>query len=243
MCMSHGVGSNEATIWKAYMFERYAIFYTPDDPGFAAFGAQWLGWDSAAGASVKHPVFDGLDVAELTKAPRKYGLHATLKAPFRLAEGAREEDLINAVDIFSASQPAAQIEGLELAYRHGFLALRPAGNDEELGVLAGNVVRAFEPLRAPLNETDIARRRKSTLSERQDAQMLKWGYPYVFQDFHFHMTLSGRISIHKAQNTMPVLQQLFVPVAPHPFIVRSVSVMGEDACGMFHQIHRAQLSG
>ena len=104
-------------------------------------------------------------------------------------------------------------------------------------------MRAFEPLRAPLNETDIARRRKSTLSERQDAQMLKWGYPYVFQDFHFHMTLSGRISIHKAQNTMPVLQQLFVPVAPHPFIVRSVSVMGEDACGMFHQIHRAQLSG
>ena len=54
MCMSHGVGSNEATIWKAYMFERYAIFYTPDDPGFAAFGAQWLGWDSAAQKAGTH---------------------------------------------------------------------------------------------------------------------------------------------------------------------------------------------
>ena len=78
------------------MFERYAIFYTPDDLAFAAFGAEWLGWDSAAGISVGHPVVAGLDVAELTATPRKYGFHATLKAPFRLAEDVQEVELINA---------------------------------------------------------------------------------------------------------------------------------------------------
>lgn len=225
------------------MFARYAIFYTPVEPDFAAFGASWLGWDSAGGRHVPHPDLADLDVSELTETPRKYGFHATLKAPFRLADGVRENDLIAAADGFAAAHAPVTLEGLKLQFRHGFLALRPRGVESELRDLAGAVVRAFDPLRAPLSEADIARRRKARLSARQDAQMLQWGYPFVFEDFHFHMTLSGRLDDARAQQAMPILQALVTPVLPRPFELDAVTVMGEDGDGLFHQLHRATLAG
>jgi hypothetical protein len=130
-----------------------------------------------------------------------------------------------------------------LQFRHGFLALRPRGVESELRDLAGAVVRAFDPLRAPLSEADIARRRKARLSARQDAQMLQWGYPFVFEDFHFHMTLSGRLDDARAQQAMPILQALVTPVLPRPFELDAVTVMGEDGDGLFYQLHRATLAG
>ena len=68
-------------------FDRYAIYFTPQG-SLAEAGAAWLGWDLARGRTVAHPDVAGLDVAALTETPRKYGLHATIKPPFVLAEGA-----------------------------------------------------------------------------------------------------------------------------------------------------------
>ncbi|MEX0340819.1 MAG: DUF1045 domain-containing protein [Arenibacterium sp.] len=225
------------------MYGRLAIFYTPDDPRLSAFGATWLGWDSAAGHSVPHPDVFGIAVADFTKTPRKYGFHATLKAPFRLSDGMRIADVIQLAEDFAKQQTPVSIEDLALDFCHGFLALRPRARNADLNALAAAVVREFEPVRAPLSESEIARRRKARLSPRQDAQMLKWGYPYVFEDFQFHMTLSGRLEKAVADQAMPVLQDLITPVLPTPLLMRSITIMGEDDAGMFHQLHRSQLSG
>ncbi|PKP65441.1 MAG: phosphonate metabolism protein, partial [Alphaproteobacteria bacterium HGW-Alphaproteobacteria-8] len=69
---------------------RFALYYAPPPGPLADFAADWLGWDATAGREMPHPIVPGLPgpVEELTRAPRKYGLHGTLKPPFRLAQGA-----------------------------------------------------------------------------------------------------------------------------------------------------------
>jgi putative phosphonate metabolism protein len=224
------------------MFERYAIFYTPSD-AFAAFGAAWLGWDSAQGCCVPHCDVKDVDVAKITATPRKYGLHATLKAPFRLADGASLDQLHSAAEQFAKGQAAFDIGTLELRDDRGFVALRPEAASARLQDFASAIVKDFDRLRAPLTDADIARRRKAVLNARQDQHMLDWGYPFIFEDFHFHLTLSGALPQDVAAAVMTKLAPQLTPLVPNPFTIDAITVMGQDAQGMFHQIHRYSLTG
>ena len=70
-------------------YPRYAIYYVPaPDSDLDRFGAQLLGYDAFSGEDL--PLPDGIlpaapDWHDLTSDPRKYGFHATLKAPMSLA--------------------------------------------------------------------------------------------------------------------------------------------------------------
>ena len=224
------------------MFERYAIFYTPPPGPFADFGAFWLGWDSLKCCSVAHPELAEIDVAALTEAPRKYGFHATFKAPFRPNDTVDETSLVEVVESYAAHHAPVSIEQLVLRYDNGFLALRHLGDTQKLNSLAADIVRELDIFRAPLNVTEIAQRRRTDLSSRQDAQMLEWGYPFIFEDFHFHMTLSGSIDHETAKQIMPTLEVLIDPVKPAKFVIDAITLMGQDTDGLFHQVHRAPLS-
>ena len=224
------------------MFERYAIFFTPTG-ALAKWGAHWLGWDSATGAAPGHPQIAGLDVAALTATPRKYGLHGTLKAPFQLADGVTEADVRQAAESFVADRAPCNIGQLELRYDGGFVALRPAEQPQSLTTLAAAIVRAFDPLRAPLTEADIARRRRAPLTVRQDEQMLAFGYPYIFADFHFHLTLTGRLDPPEAESVIAALTPQVAPLIAMPCSIDAITLMGQDTAGMFHQIHRYTLTG
>ena len=67
---------------------RYAIYYAPaPGSGLDRFGAQLLGYDAFSGEDLAFA--DGIlqatpDWHDLTGDPRKYGFHATLKAPMSL---------------------------------------------------------------------------------------------------------------------------------------------------------------
>ncbi|MEP3440452.1 MAG: DUF1045 domain-containing protein [Sulfitobacter sp.] len=224
------------------MFERYAVFYTPTG-AFADWGAAWLGWDSAGGCHVPQPQLADIDVPRITATPRKYGLHGTLKAPFHLSEGRSEAELHKAAQHFAAHHPPATIDALALRHTSGFIALRPTSDAQSLSVLAEQVVRDFDAFRSPLKDEDIARRRKSRLSPRQDAQLLRWGYPYVFEDFHFHLTLSGRMPAPQAAVLIDTLTPQIDTMLPVPFVVEAITLMGQDSGGMFHQIARYLLTG
>lgn len=225
------------------MFERYAVFYTPPAGDLARFGAAWLGWDSAKGEAMAHPEIDGVDVSQITKTPSKYGFHGTLKAPFHLIEGATVEELSAEIERISRGQEPVVLDRLALRYDNGFVALRPEGNVASLRALAGDIVRAFDRFRAPLAEADIARRRQSNLTKRQDQQMLDWGYPYVFEDFHFHLTLSGSLGAIEGKALINALAPLVAPVLPEPMVIDAITLVGQDHEGMFHQIHRYALTG
>src|SRR5260370_30562784 len=86
---------------------RYAIYFVPAPvTALYRFGAAALGYDCFTGADIA--TLDALPVdagawRELTREPRRYGFHATLQAPFHLAAGRTEPELIGVFVEFSAT--------------------------------------------------------------------------------------------------------------------------------------------
>lgn len=52
---------------------------------------------------------------------------------------------------------------------------------------------SFDGFRAPLSLDERDRRLAAGLSGRQIGNLDKWGYPYVLEDFRFHMSLTGKV--------------------------------------------------
>lgn len=225
-------------------YDRFAIYYAPDPGPLADFGAAWLGWDAAGGTARAHPHVAGLPqpVATLTETPRKYGFHGTIKPPFRLAEGTTAEGLHQAAAALAAGLAPVTLDGLYLQRLGGFLALTPEGDATALADLAARVVTGLDAFRAPAPAEEIARRRPERLTPRQRAYLDRWGYPYVMEEFRFHMTLTGNLPEAEALQVEGTLVPIVAPLLPRPFHVTRLCLFGE-AAGRFHLIHRYTLSG
>ena len=224
-------------------FRRFALFAVPEGDLYRA-GASWLGWDSVDGKSLPHPQIAGLDfpVDRITARARKYGFHGTLKPPFRLRHGATQSDLEAATSRLSASLAPVTLPRLDLRRMGGFLALVPSSDCPPLSALAAAVVTGLDRYREAPGEAELARRRKAGLSERQEAMLAQWGYPYVLEEFRFHLTLTGWLGA----DTDRVAQSLQAHVAPalrRPFAIDSLCLMGEDEAGHFHVHRRFALTG
>lgn len=218
------------------MFQRYAIYYTPEAGPFEDFGARWLGRDLRRGVDL--PAQGGA----VTDVPRRYGFHATLKAPFALTEGATEARLRERLRrVAAANAPVSLPGGLQLVHHHGFLALMPVPQPRALADLAASMVRDFDSFRAPLTPADRARRNPDALPPRQREQLDRWGYPWIFGDFRFHMTLSDRLA--DPAPVMAQLRPLLAEVLETPFTVTQISLVGEDADKRFHLIEEVRLGG
>ncbi|MDG3042981.1 DUF1045 domain-containing protein [Roseicyclus marinus] len=225
-------------------FRRYGLYVVPEGGLYRA-GADWLGWDSVSGACTAQPDLPGLhDRPEaLTATPRKYGFHGTVKPPFHLAKGMTAKDLDAAARDFCAARAAVTIPAMTVRRLGRFIAIVPTDPCPALAELAGAAVAALDPFRAPPSEAELARRRKSPLTERQEALLDRWGYPYVMEEFRFHLTLTGALSHDGAEAAEQVLAAHFAPHLAGPVPIGSLCLMGEDAAGLFHLVHRYTLSG
>ena len=225
-------------------FRRYGLYVVPEGGLYRA-GAEWLGWDSVAGKAVPQPDLPGLPdrPAALTATPRKYGFHGTIKPPFHLAEGRTAAALHAATQAFCARRAPVTIPAMALRRLGRFLAIVPTEASAALGDLAGATVETLDPFRAPPSGAELARRRKSPLTAPQEALLERWGYPYVMEEFRFHLTLTGALAPDRLEATEAVLAPRFAPHLTGPVTISSLCLMGEDAAGMFHLIHRYTLSG
>lgn len=226
-------------------YTRYAIYYAPRD-GLMQAGSGWLGWDAATGTDVAQPSLDGLalPMSAITATPRKYGFHATIKAPFRLAEGLTGDDLGEALGALAGHLTPVLVEGLEVARLGDFLALRPVGDVTRLQAMAGEVVERLDRYRAPLSESDLAKRNPNALSPRQRDLLDRYGYPYVFEQFQMHMTLSGRLIPEAAEAVAAVARREFAPYLGVPHLIDTLCLFGEEPeSGRFHLLHRYALTG
>ena len=226
-------------------FQRYAIYYTAPAGALSDFGARWLGWDIEAGATVAHLAVDGLPekVEDLTETPRKYGFHGTIKPPFRLADGTTADELAQETAHLAARLSPVELPGLELSRLCAFLALTPVGDMAALQDLAASAVSDLDRFRRAPGEDELARRRKARLSERQEENLTRWGYPYVMEDFRFHLTLTGRLARGQAEQVQAALAPALKPVLQGPFTIDALTLVGEDAEGRFHGIERFGLAG
>ncbi|MBT9385543.1 DUF1045 domain-containing protein [Pseudooceanicola sp. CBS1P-1] len=221
-------------------FTRYAIYYLPEPGPLADFGARWLGWDVQAGTPAA-PTETDLPLEQLTATPRKYGFHATIKPPFRLPPGTTPEALAETARALCAALAPVTLEGLCPTLLGRFLALTPEGDTAALSALASEVVRDLDAFRAPATEAELEKRRKARLSPRQDQLLTRWGYPYVLEEFRFHMTLTGRLTPGQAGATAAALADLLKNVPLRPLEIRDLCLCGEDAEGRFHLVERLPL--
>ncbi len=214
---------------------RYALYATPaaDHPLCRA-AVAWLGRDAFTGAEGPLPDVEGLAPGMLetyVADPARYGFHATLKAPFSLAEGASEQELLRAVDSFAAQSAPINLPELVIRRLGRFFAMVPNEPVAELDDWAGRIVSAFDPYRAPLSEADIARRRASGLTLDEESNLLRWGYPFVFAAFRFHMSLTGRVPREDMEAVEAALRRHFAAFEARPFLVDRLAVFVEPERG------------
>lgn len=222
---------------------RYAIYFAPRQGGFAGAAAAWLGYDVLTGRGVAQPRIAGLPrpLADLTADPRKYGFHGTIKAPFRLADGVTVADLMRAAADVAARCTPVEMPGLRLVSLAGFLAFVPDGDPAGLAALAAEVVRSLDPCRAALTVAEMARRRPERLTPRQRDLLTIYGYPYVMEEFRFHLTLSGPMAEAEHGSVALAAEAHFAGLVPQPFVLSDICLMEEDASGHFHLMHRYAL--
>jgi putative phosphonate metabolism protein len=198
------------------LFPRYAIYYaSAHGSSLDQFGAELLGYDAWIGAVLPFPesvIEKAPDWRELTEDPRKYGFHGTLKAPMALAKGKTEAGLLAACAAFAdQARPIPQIVPVVQAIS-GFIAVIAEQRSDELERLAANCVRDFDTFRSPLTAEDRVRRNPAKLTSRQCEYLDRWGYPYVMEEFRFHMTLTGRLGETRREDVLTLLRDRFARI-------------------------------
>jgi len=215
---------------------RYAIYYAPSlESEFWNLGSEWLGRCAATQMKLPQPLIDAMPVEtfhQLTHAPRRYGWHATLKAPFSLHPEFALDDLVDAVRRVCHQFKPFVMPRLEVRRLDDFLALVPNGDVTAIRQVANQCVTDLHPLTEALSESELSRRRTSPLSAEQDQMLVRWGYPYVLEHFKFHMSLTGSLSACRSTQVQSLVlgaERIFNRLAPPVF--DAVAIFAEPVQG------------
>jgi putative phosphonate metabolism protein len=224
---------------------RVALYYAPPaDSPWHAFGSAWLGRDAVVDAALAQPpvqLSGGGSLHELTSDPRRYGFHATLKAPFRLTPPHSLADLDELLATFASWNRPVEIGPLTPSVVDGYVALLPGKEAQtRINALAAKVVKFFEPLRAATDAAELARRRVHPLSARQEELLAQYGYPYVLDEFRFHLTLSNRVDAGQATALIAAATPWVEWLNREPPVIDALTLFAEAAPGAsFRALRRA----
>ncbi|WP_027514292.1 DUF1045 domain-containing protein [Bradyrhizobium sp. WSM1417] len=216
-------------------FPRYAIYFAAGvDSALTRFGAELLGYDAYTGNELPFPAEAARlapDWRDITADPRKYGFHGTLKAPMALAPGKTEVELLAACAAFAGEARTIPVIRPVVDAISGFIAVIPAEPVVALQELAADCVRAFDGFRTALTAEDRARRRPEKLSDRQRDYLDRWGYPYVMEEFRFHMTLTGRLDVERRGPILEMLRARFAALGLDALAIDRIALFKQDDAG------------
>ena len=171
---------------------RYAIYFAPKkESDLNQFGRTWLAGDMHS--SLKIDGISDKQMADVITPAARYGFHGTLKPPFHLTSSNQESLLIKDLKTFVSNEKPFLLPALKLSRIGRFLALAPQQQSFRMQALSERCVRFFDPYRQPESESQMNKRRKPGLNIRQENYLVTWGYPYIFKEFKFHLTLTGPI--------------------------------------------------
>lgn len=177
------------------MSARYAVYFAPKkSSSWQDFGAHWLGRDEFDCQALPQPALEEMSPTQfegLTQVPRRYGFHATLKAPFHLAAGIALPELMTRMAKLASTLEPLPLGDLKTATLGDFVALVPTAPVTGLHELAAACVTGLDDLRAPLDAHDLIRRQADQLDARAMELLTRYGYPHVLERFRLHFTLTG----------------------------------------------------
>jgi hypothetical protein len=139
-----------------------------------------------------------------------------------------EAELLAACATFAATPRPIPVIQPVVDSISGFIAVVPAECPAELTQLAADCVRDFDKFRAPLTADDRARRNPSALTPRQCEHLDRWGYPYVMEDFRFHMTLTGRLEAQRREPILAMLRGRFSALGLTRLAIDQIAVFRQD---------------
>jgi len=213
-------------------YPRYAIYFVPPAGSeLYRFGASLLGYDAFTGLPL--PFADSVETEVenwklITTDPRKYGFHATLKAPISLASGKTEQALIAAIGDFAQTPRAIPVIVPTVRAIGSFIAVVPDSPSPQLQKFAADAVMTFDHFRAPLTAEDRARRNVSALTDEQLTSLDRWGYPYVFEQFRFHLTLSGSLPTEQRTEVLDILRERLAALNLQSVYIDHVALLRQD---------------
>ena len=192
---------------------RYAIYFVPAAATkLYRYGSSILGYDCYSGDAIDLPEEFGqesdkaaVNWRELSAAPRPYGFHATLKAPFYLSPACTERQLVNALQNFAGLGHAVHSFAPTVRLINGFFAVVPLKSEASLDSLAASCTTIFDAYRAPMSPRDRARHIALGLNQNQIQNLDRWGFPYVLAEFKFHMTLTGQVPVRRRKAVLGTL--------------------------------------
>ena len=226
---------------------RWAVYYLPEpETPLHSLGGSWLD-RGVNGRAAGHPELPSAITParwrEVTESARRYGFHATLKPPFRLAAAYTPDDLVQSLSALAARQKALQCSPLTLSQLGSFLALVLSEPCPSLEELAADCVRDLDCFREPLSDEELALRTNDSLNDRELMHLKRWGYPYVLDTWKFHMTLTCSLPEEPRRMFYQHLREYCAPAYESPLSVASICQLEEPGPGLpFRLVRRFPLS-
>ncbi|BCS89875.1 DUF1045 domain-containing protein [Pseudodesulfovibrio sediminis] len=225
------------------MSGRYALYYAPErESTLDLFGRHFLGRCAETGKRYEQPNLPDAGaegVHGLTSSPRFYGFHGTIVPPFHLKDSSTPGALLERAQAFARSQPSCDLGTLSVKELGSFIALVPS---QTLPVvrLAEAGLRSFHHLREQPSLAEMERRRSRGLTVTQERLLATWGYPYVLEEFRFHLTLTDSIGDTRLRKKMvKSLHGLTAPFSRTTYAIREVCVFYQsDTASPFSLIKR-----
>ncbi len=229
-------------------FERYAIYYAPAvGSALMHYGNGWLGFDPETGFKVNIPVKKEIVECRIDKyisSPRRYGFHGTLKPPFSLSKRHDIYELDLALQSLAGRLKPAISGPLVLKKIGRFICLAPTGDCHEIEHIAASTVKELDRFRGPQSEALLAKRRAAGLSAKQEAYLQRYGYPYVLDEFRFHLTLTNSLADEDLNMIFPLLEGLMEEVCREDFWIRELCLFADPGDNKpFQLLKRYPLSG
>ena len=189
---------------------RYAVYFAPNvEQHWWSHASEWLGRCAVSQQLSVQPTIPGLSAtrfAELTEHPRRYGFHATMRAPFVLASKYQPSDLVESVNAICQKLKPFVLPRLRVTLLEHFIALVPERDVAQITTLEEQCVTRLNDYAEPLGPEELRRRRSAGLSSREDFLLLQWGYPYVLDCFRFHCSLTGSLAKASLAETTALIQ-------------------------------------
>ena len=234
-------------------YKRVAIYFLPKkNSSLENFGKNLLGRDINKKKKIsltrrqKYFISRGFtffdELKDYCEQPAKYGFHATLKAPFRLKRNVKTKNFYDVISHIAAQHSRFKIQGLKIVYSKKFTFITSRKPNKLLINLENDLVKHLDTFRAELNKKEIKKRIPDSLTFKQNKYLKEWGYPFVFDQFKFHMTLMNQNNNKLSNKQKLELEKLIYKISNNVIEFNEISLLGENKNGHFEEIKRFKLN-